>query len=382
MNIKNFSVKVLISLFKSKTGIMKQDTYCVIMAGGVGSRFWPISRTANPKQFLDILGTGKTLIQQTYERFKPICPVENFLIVTSNEYKNIVLEQLPELSEEQVLLEPLRRNTAPCIAYANTIIKTKNRNAKIVVTPADHLIMNEEQFRTNITTGLKFVDENDALLTLGIKPHKPETGYGYIQLGKKVGDSFPNFNKVKTFTEKPNLEMAKVFVESGEFFWNSGIFLWSLNSIVSSFNSHLNEVQVLFDKLETHIGTDSEVKELSNTYMECKNISIDYGVMEKANNVFVQTADFGWSDLGTWSSLHEYSEKDKNSNAKINGKILLYDSKDCIVHAPAEKRVVIQGLENYIVVESKNALLICPMENEQQIRQFTADVKTEFGEDY
>ena len=382
MNIKNFSVKVLISLFKSKTGIMKQDTYCVIMAGGVGSRFWPISRTANPKQFLDILGTGKTLIQQTYERFKPICPVENFLIVTSNEYKNIVLEQLPELSEEQVLLEPLRRNTAPCIAYANTIIKTKNRNAKIVVTPADHLIMNEEQFRTNITTGLKFVDENDALLTLGIKPHKPETGYGYIQLGKKVGDSFPNFNKVKTFTEKPNLEMAKVFVESGEFFWNSGIFLWSLNSIVSSFNSHLNEVQVLFDKLETHIGTDSEVKELSNAYMECKNISIDYGVMEKANNVFVQTADFGWSDLGTWSSLHEYSEKDKNSNAKINGKILLYDSKDCIVHAPAEKRVVIQGLENYIVVESKNALLICPMENEQQIRQFTADVKTEFGEDY
>jgi len=361
---------------------MKQDTYCVIMAGGVGSRFWPISRTANPKQFLDILGTGKTLIQQTYDRFKPICPVENFLIVTSDEYKEIVIEQLPELSEEQILLEPLRRNTAPCIAYANTIIKTKNRNAKIVVTPADHLIMNEEVFRTNITTGLKFVDENDALLTLGIKPHKPETGYGYIQSGKKVGDNFPNFNKVKTFTEKPNLDMAKVFVESGEFFWNSGIFLWSLNSIVDSFNSHLNEVQALFDKLETHIGTDNEAKELSNTYMECKNISIDYGVMEKANNVFVQTADFGWSDLGTWSSLHEYSEKDKNNNAKINGKILLYDSKECIVHAPAEKRVVIQGLENYIVVESKNALLICPMENEQQIRQFTADVKTEFGEDY
>ncbi len=382
MNIKNFSVKVLISLFKSKTGIMKQDTYCVIMAGGVGSRFWPISRTANPKQFLDILGTGKTLIQQTFERFKPICPVENFLIVTSDEYKEIVLEQLPELSVEQILLEPLRRNTAPCIAYANTIIKIKTKNAKIVVTPADHLIMNEELFRTNITTGLTFVDQNDALLTLGIKPHKPETGYGYIQLGKKVGNDFPNFNKVKTFTEKPNLDMAKVFVESGEFFWNSGIFLWSLNSIVDSFNSHLSEVQSLFDKLEPHIGTNSEQKELSDTYMECKNISIDYGVMEKANNVFVQTADFGWSDLGTWSSLHEYSEKDKNNNARINGKVLLYDSKDCIVHAPAEKRVVIQGLENYIVVESKNALLICPMENEQQIRQFTADVKTEFGEDY
>ena len=220
MNIKSFSAKVLISLFKTKSQIMKQETYCVIMAGGVGSRFWPISRTANPKQFLDILGTGKTLIQQTFERFKPICPVENFLIVTSNEYKDVVMEQLPELLPEQVLLEPLRRNTAPCIAYANTIIKSKNRNAKIVVTPADHLIINEDLFRENITTGLNFVNQNDALLTLGIKPHKPETGYGYIQLGKKVGSGYPNFNKVKTFTEKPDLEMAKVFVERGEFFWH------------------------------------------------------------------------------------------------------------------------------------------------------------------
>ena len=361
---------------------MKQDTYCVIMAGGVGSRFWPISRTANPKQFLDILGTGRTLIQQTFDRFKPICPTENFLVVTSDVYKDIVLEQLPDLSSEQVLLEPLRRNTAPCIAYANAIIKSKNKNAKVVVTPADHLIMNEELFRSNILTGLKFVDQNDALLTLGIKPHKPETGYGYIQLGEKVGEDFPNFNKVKTFTEKPNLEMAKVFVDSGEFFWNSGIFLWSLNSIVNSFNNHLHEVQTLFDKLEPHLGTDNEQKELSDTYMECKNISIDYGVMEKANNVYLQTVDFGWSDLGTWSSLYEHSEKDENNNAKINGKILLYNSNNCIIHVPVEKRVVIQGLDNYIVVESKNALLICPKENEQQIRQFTADVKTEFGEDY
>ena len=361
---------------------MDKNTYCVIMAGGVGSRFWPISRTANPKQFLDILGIGRTLIQQTFDRFKPICPVENFLIVTSKEYKDIVLEQLPELKEEQVLLEPLRRNTAPCIAYANTVIQQKDPNANIVVTPADHLIMNDEMFRTNINTGLKFVSENNALLTLGIKPHKPETGYGYIQTGELVKGDYRNFHKVKTFTEKPNLEMAKVFFESGEFFWNSGIFLWSLKSITSAFNEHLNDVQVLFNRLESHIGTEREEEELNSTYMECKNISIDYGVMEKAGNVYLQTADFGWSDLGTWSSLHEYSEKDEDNNARINGKILMYDSKNCVVHTPGEKRVVIQGLDNYIVVDSKNALLICPMQNEQQIRQFTNDIKTEFGENY
>jgi len=361
---------------------MSNNTYCVIMAGGVGSRFWPISRTANPKQFLDILGTGRTLIQQTYDRFKPICPVDNFYIVTSKEYKELVLEQLPELKEEQVLLEPLRRNTAPCIAYANTVINQKDENARIVVTPADHLIMNDDLFRSNIETGLKFVEENDALLTLGIKPHKPETGYGYIQTGEHVGGKYPNFHKVKTFTEKPNYEMAKVFFESGEFFWNSGIFLWSLKSITKAFRDHLNDVQVLFDRLEPFIGSEKETEELNSTYMECKNISIDYGVMEKANNVYLETAEFGWSDLGTWSSLHEHSEKDENNNAKINGKILMYDSKDCIVHTPNEKRVVIQGLDNYIVVDSKNALLICPMQNEQQIRQFTNDVKTEFGENY
>jgi len=361
---------------------MDKNTYCVIMAGGIGSRFWPISRTANPKQFLDILGTGRTLIQQTFDRFKPICPIENFLIVTSVEYKDMVLEQLPDLTEEQVLLEPLRRNTAPCIAYANTVIKQKNKNARIVVTPADHLIMNDDIFRKNILTGLDFVSTKDALLTLGIKPHKPETGYGYIQMGERVGREYPNFHKVKTFTEKPNLEMAKVFYESGEFFWNAGIFLWSLKSIDKAFNEHLKEVKVLFDRLEKHIGTPAEQKELNDTYMECKNISIDYGVMEKASNVYLQTADFGWSDLGTWSSLHEHSEKDENNNARISGKILMYDSKNCVVHTPAEKRVVIQGLDGYIVVESKNALLICPLENEQQIRQFTADVKNEFGENY
>jgi mannose-1-phosphate guanylyltransferase len=361
---------------------MKQDTFCVIMAGGVGSRFWPISRTASPKQFLDILGMGRTLIQQTFDRFRPICPDENFLVVTSQDYKDIVLEQLPELHPSQVLLEPFRRNTAPCIAYANTVIKSKNKNARIVVTPADHLIKNEDEFRSNISSGLQFIGENNALLTLGIKPHKPETGYGYIQLGEEENEQYPNFHKVKTFTEKPNIDMAKIFFESGDFFWNSGIFLWSLASIEAAFRQHLKEVQVLFDKLEPAIGKANEQQELNDAYIDCKNISIDYGVMEKAGNVFVQTANFGWSDLGTWSSLHEHSEKDANNNAPINGKILLYDSKNCVVHVTSNKRAVIQGLDNYIVVESKNALLICPKDNEQQIRQFTSDVKTEFGEDY
>ncbi|TAJ13545.1 mannose-1-phosphate guanylyltransferase [Marinilabiliaceae bacterium JC017] len=360
---------------------MKENTYCVIMAGGIGSRFWPISQTSSPKQFLDILGTGETLIQQTFKRFRPICPIANFVIVTSAEYKATVLKQIPELNPEQVLAEPARRNTAPCIAYANTIIKSKNPKATIIVTPADHLILNEDEFRNNLVKGIEFVTKKDALLTLGIKPHKPETGYGYIQLDNTLEDKNINFKKVKTFTEKPNLEMAKVFFESGEFYWNSGIFIWSLNSIDKAFHTHLPEVQSLFDQAAPFIGTHKENKTINDAYLECKNISIDYGVMEKASNVYVQTASFGWSDLGTWSSLHEYSEKDINNNALISGKILLYDSKDCIVHLPNKKLAVIQGLSNYIVVESKNALLICPKENEQQIKQFTTDVKTEFGEE-
>ena len=360
---------------------MKSATYCVIMAGGIGSRFWPISRTKSPKQFLDILGTGKTLLQTTYERFRPICPVENFIIVTSKEYTHIVREQLPEIGDEQILSEPFRRNTAPCIAYANAVIRKKNPNAVIVVTPSDHLITNESMLRENIATGLEFAKTHDVLLTLGIKPHKPETGYGYIQIKKQMHKNYPMIYRVKTFTEKPDLEMATIFFESGEFFWNSGIFIWSLKSIEKAYSKHLQTVSLPLEEFSAHIGTTQEAKMLEKAYCECENISIDYGIMEKAENVFVELTNFGWSDLGTWGSLYEFSEKDTHGNVTLTGQSMLYDTKNCIIHRPDKKVCVVQGLNDYIIVESQNALLICPKESEQQIRQFSSDVKTELGFD-
>ncbi len=359
---------------------MPNNTYCVIMAGGIGSRFWPISTENTPKQFLDILGTGKTLIQQTFDRFLPICPPENFLIVTSSRYKNLVLEQLPELKPNQVLTEPYRRNTAPCIAYANAWIKQSNPNASIVVTPADHLILKPEEFVKTIQTGISFVNEQNSLLTLGIKPHRPETGYGYIQVNEGSDIQLGQIEPVKTFTEKPNLDLAKVFFESGEFYWNSGIFIWTLKSIDKSFDEHLPEVKSLFDSVALKINTEEEENAIKNIYHECKNISIDYGVMEKAKNVCVLTADFGWSDLGTWSSLHEHSSKDENMNALNTGKVILYNSKNCIVNLPNNKKAIIEGLENYIIAEADNCLLICNKDNEQQIRQFSNDISNQFND--
>ncbi|WP_430812664.1 MULTISPECIES: mannose-1-phosphate guanylyltransferase [unclassified Carboxylicivirga] len=359
---------------------MSNNIYCVIMAGGVGRRFWPLSTTHTPKQFLDILGTGKSLIQQTFDRFKPLCPLSNILVVTNKDHKALVLEQLPELQAEQVLTEPLRRSTAPCIAYANAVIKRKNPNAKIIVTPSDHLILDEATFRTTIGNGLSFVDGKDTLLTLGIKPSRPETAYGYIQAVEQEGLP-PGFNKVKTFIEKPDLEMARVLLESGEFFWNSGIFIWSLKSIEAAFHKHLREVATLFDDLIPLLGTPNHDKALQETYVDCRKISIDYGVMEKANNVFVQIVDFGWSDLGTWTSLHDSAECNSENNAVLSGQVLMYDTEDSIVHLPKGKSGVIQGLKNYIVVQSDDSLLICPKDNEKQIRQFTADLTAEFGGD-
>jgi mannose-1-phosphate guanylyltransferase len=350
------------------------------MAGGIGSRFWPISREETPKQFLDILGTGKTLIQQTFDRFSGLCPAENFLVVTSIEYKELVLEQLPDLKPNQVLTEPFRRNTAPCIAYANAWIKTRNPEAKVIVTPADHLILKQEEFTKIISKGLDFVENNDALLTLGIKPHRPETGYGYIQISEDSPNIIGEIEPVKTFTEKPNFELAKVFFESGEFYWNSGIFIWSLNSINDAFDTHLPDVKLLFDGIQDKVNTPEEKDAIENIYAECNNISIDYGVMEKANNVYVLTADVGWSDLGTWSSLYEHSAKDENSNALNTGRVLTYDTNNCIVNLPNDKKAVIQGLDDYIIAEANNCLLICEKSNEQHIRQFSADINTQFGE--
>ncbi len=349
------------------------------MAGGIGSRFWPISRTNYPKQFIDILGTGRSLIQQTYDRFIDIVPTENFLIVTNNIYKDLVLEQLPDLNEDQILLEPLRRNTAPCIAYANQVIQKKNPNANIIVTPADHLVMDKVEFKRVINSGINFVSKQDTLLTLGITPNRPDTGYGYIQKDTKVIDS--SFYQVKTFTEKPNLEMAQFFLESGEFSWNSGIFLWSLNSIQNAFSKYLPEILQLFEDKKEAYGTKHETSAISQIYSECENISIDYGIMEKSKNVFVLDADFGWSDLGTWGSLYANSDKDKNNNVVNGNHVFLYDSKNSIINVPNNKLVIAQGLEGYIIVESNDTLLICKKEDEQNIKRYVEDVKEKLDGD-
>lgn len=355
------------------------DTYCVIMAGGIGSRFWPLSRISHPKQFLDILGTGKSLIRHTFERFIPVCPIENFYVVTNLEYVDIVLKQIPELIPSQILAEPLRRNTAPCIAFANIHIQKRNPNANVIVTPADHLIINEFDFITALNHSLNFVSKKDVLLTLGITPSRPETGYGYIQAAEEVTGFGGIFRKVKTFTEKPSSEIAKFFLESGEFYWNSGIFLWSIKSINNAFEKHLPDIHILFNKIAHAANTPEEEILIHKTYEECDSISIDYGIMERASNVYMQAVNFGWSDLGTWSSLHETSTKDIHENAVISGKTLLYETNGSIINVPSNKIAVIQGLENYIVVDSKDALLICAKKNEQFIKQFTNDIKTEHG---
>jgi len=351
------------------------------MAGGIGSRFWPLSRIARPKQFLDILGLGRTLIQQAYDRFSKIIPKENFIVVTSVNYKHLVLEQLPDLDEKQVLCEPLRRNTAPCVAYAAYKIKTKHPNANLVVAPSDHVILKEEEFIVQIKHGLEFAQENNALLTLGIKPCRAETGYGYIQVKKQIEfKNLENLYKVKTFTEKPNAEMAQIFVDTGEFFWNSGIFIWSLQSIIDAFDEHLQNVSSLFEKGLKLYHTRDEKHFIKKTYSECQGISIDYGILEKAKNVYVLTADFGWSDLGTWSSLYESKEKDIEGNVISGDNILIYDSKNCIIDISDEKVAIIQGLDGYIIAESNDTLMICKKEDEDQIKKFVTDVRINKGD--
>jgi len=349
--------------------------FCVIMAGGIGSRFWPLSTAEKPKQFLDILGVGRSLLQLTFDRFSRIIPAANFLVVTSENHKNLVLSQLPQLKESQVLSEPLRRNTAPCVAYATYKILSTCPEANVIVAPSDHLILKEDYFLEEINNGLRYVSDSDVLLTLGLQPNRPETGYGYIQVAEKIAfEHKDNLFRVKTFTEKPDRKMAEVFIETGEFYWNSGIFIWSAKAIQNAFTKHLPEVTALFEYGKKHINTPDEVQYINKVYSECPNISIDYGVMEKASNVYVLCADFGWSDLGTWGSLYENHKKDEHSNAVSGNKIFLYDTRECIINMPDHKIAVIQGLEDYIVVESEKTLLICKKEDEQQIRQFVADV--------
>jgi mannose-1-phosphate guanylyltransferase len=359
------------------------NNYCVIMAGGIGARFWPMSRTAKPKQFIDILGTGTTLIRQTFDRFLEVCPKENIYIVTNEIYKDLVLEQLPGITENQVLCEPARRNTAPCVAYAAFKILEQNPNANLVVAPSDHIIIKENIFTDIIKTALRAAEENEWLITLGIKPSRPDTGYGYIQFNADTGDKrYTGLRKVKTFTEKPNLELAETFLRSGDFLWNSGIFVWSLKSILKAFHTHLPEVDEIFRAGKGIYHTPDEARFIKDTYTMCRSISIDYGIMEKAENVFVIESDFGWSDLGTWGSLHEIRSKDGNNNAITGKNVMTYNTSNCIVNMPDDKLVVLQGMDDYIVVDDDDILLICRKGDEQHIRQIVSDVKMEKGEKF
>ena len=364
-----------------KTNNMMKHNYCVIMAGGVGSRFWPFSRTDKPKQFLDFFGTGKSLLQMTVDRFTTLVPAENILIVTNVQYREVVLEQLPMLKPAQVLCEPARRNTAPCIAYAvariKAMVKAKgDKRANIVVAPSDHLILQENKFIETIAHGLDFVASHEALLTLGMKPTRPDTGYGYIQIDSdNLSEDGAEICKVRAFTEKPNLELAKKFVESGEFLWNSGIFLWNLQAIDAAFQAYLPEVANIFAQGEGLLGTHGEEAFIEEAFPKCPSISIDYGVMEHAKNVYVLPSDFGWSDLGTWGSLYELSPKDEQQNATLHCQAKYYDSHGNIITLPKGHMAVIQGLENCIIAESNGVLLICKREEEQQIRQFHMDAE-------
>jgi len=345
------------------------------MAGGIGSRFWPMSKTSHPKQFIDILGTGETLIQQTYNRLKKICPEENIYIVTNEMYEDLIVEQLQGITKEQIICEPSRRNTAPCIAYANYKTAEKNPNANIVVAPADHLILKEEEFVRVVNMALDFTEKNDCLVTLGITPSRPDTGYGYIQFDSNVSSNDDEIKKVKTFTEKPDLELAKQFIESGEFCWNSGMFVWSLKTINKAFETLLPDIDSIFKEGVGKYNTPEEVEFINKSYSVCKSISIDYGIMEKSNNVHVISADIGWSDLGTWGSIYTHLDHDKEENAIVGDDVMLYDSSSNIVNVPKDKLVVLQGLDDYIVVDTNDVLMVCKKQDEQKIKQFVNDIK-------
>ena len=359
-----------------------KNNYCIIMAGGIGSRFWPMSRNNFPKQFIDILGNGKTLIRQTYERFLSICPAENIFIVTNEQYLEHVYQQIPELPKNQVLAEPQRRNTAPCVAYAAYKIAQLNPDANMVIAPSDHVIKDEKSFHEAIAKGLEFTANNDCLLTIGIHPSRPDTGYGYIQFQEDEREEKFKISKVKTFTEKPNLEMAKFFLKSGEFLWNAGLFVWNIHSIKKAFEEYLPDMAALFKDGNENYNTPSENEFIRRAYTLCTNISIDYGIMEKAKNVYVLSAEFGWSDLGTWKSLYEQLPHDEKGNASVGPPALLDHTSNCIINMPKDKLAVIQGLENFIIVETDNVLLICPKDDEQQVRNLVNEVKMKKGEKY
>ena len=357
---------------KNKVAMSSNNNHLVIMAGGVGSRFWPMSTPDYPKQFIDVLGCGRTLIQLTMDRFKGICPPENIWVVTSEKYADEVKRQLPELADDHILREPCRRNTAPCIAYVSWKIKARNPKANMVVTPSDHVVLDVKEFQRVITSALKFTNNSDAILTLGMKPTRPETGYGYIEADL----SYPsNYNKeiyrVDSFKEKPDLATAERYIKKNSFFWNAGIFVWSVGTVVNALRVYQPAISKVFEGLLPYYYTDKEQELINQKFPTCENISIDYAIMEKADEIFVFPANFGWSDLGTWGSLLANSQRDAQNNALIGQNIQMYESRNCVVHTTQEKKVVIQGLDGYIVAEKDNTLLICRLSEEQRIKEFS-----------
>lgn len=358
---------------------MKSNNYCIIMSGGIGNRFWPYSNEKMPKQFLDFFGTGRSLLQTTFDRFNKIIPNENIFIVTHDGYAEVTKEQLPELSDDQILLEPIRRNTAPCIAYASYRIQAINPDANIIVAPSDHLIIKSDQFIADIKKGLEFVTKHDVLLTLGVKPTRAETEYGYIQVS---ADKVDDVNKVKTFTEKPNKELAEAFLKSGEFVWNSGIFIWSLKSIIKAFTVHLPDISNKFNNGAHLFNTDKEKSFIDESFPFCPNISIDYGILEKADNVYVIISTFGWSDLDSWASLQEASPRDENDNVHLQGEVMYIESSNNVVATTTKKLVLVQGLDDYIIAESDKTLLICKKEDEHRIKHFMNDVRFKLGDEF
>lgn len=348
--------------------------HLVIMAGGVGSRFWPMSTAGNPKQFIDVLGVGRSLMQLTFDRFKGVCAPENVWVVTSADYVDKCREQLPEIPDGNILSEPCRRNTAPCIAYVSHRIKAKDAQANICVTPSDHVVMNVEEFRRVINGALAFAGETDAIVTLGMKPTRPETGYGYI-CADLSAQSMRNreIYRVDSFREKPDITTAEEYIRHNNYYWNAGIFVWNVSTVINAFRMYQPTMNDIFEQLTPYYGTEKEQQMINERYADCENISVDYAIMEKAEEIFVFPADFGWSDLGTWGSLHTLSKKDANNNALISAGVRTFETSNCVVNVEGAKQVVVQGLNGYIVAQRDGRLLICKMSEEQRIKEFGKD---------
>jgi mannose-1-phosphate guanylyltransferase len=357
---------------------MNEHHYVAIMAGGIGSRFWPMSRTNMPKQFLDILHSGRTLIQETFDRYEKLVPAKNIYIITSQEYVDIVKKQLPQLACENIVAEPSKKNTAPCIAYIAFKLWQKDPQAVMIAAPADNLILEEDEFITTANTAFNFVNHINALVTIGIKPTYPNTGYGYIQ--HDMVEAAPSIYKVKTFTEKPNIDLARAFVASGDFLWNAGIFTWKVKNLLAAFEKYLPEMYDVFNSEKDKLNTPEEAKVIEQIYPQCTSISIDFGIMEKADNVYVIPASFSWSDLGTWNSAWENMDKDYFKNAVAGATVMIVDAKNCMVHVPDNKLVLLQGLDDFIVVDTKDVLLICKKDKEQEIKEYVAEIKRNKGE--